>query len=148
MKSVVYCLIFPWPPRTHNSNICIKSYVSFYLAVQIYDQFNLSFCLLKYVHIRSKFRVSTQLVSFSKFHNLSRMLKNSLIGIVDQQLCYFLYCCMFRRDRICLSSSAACQHISLADLGYLPNQVFVDIFVEFPQDLGSPRSKSQTVRYE
>lgn len=55
-------------------------------AVQNSDVIDLSSCLLKYDYDNGIFRVFTQLGYCRNFYNLSRMLKNALIGVVDQKL--------------------------------------------------------------
>ena len=61
-----------------------KVMIVFVPAVQNSDEFDLLNCLLNYIDVRGKFRVSTQLSYFIKFHNLSRMIRKALIGVVDQ----------------------------------------------------------------
>ena len=55
-------------------------------AVQNSDAIDLSSCLLKYDYDNGIFRVFTPLGYCRYFYNLSIMLKNALIGVVDQKL--------------------------------------------------------------
>ena len=63
-----------------------KVMIVFVPSVQISDVIDLSSCLLNYDYDNGRFRVFTQLGYCRNFYNLSRMIKNALIGVVDQKL--------------------------------------------------------------